>query len=179
MDKVFSRGDLASNSSQVTRTARKGGASFLGGRHRAGCAEGDSGWNLRSQGPVTTILGEILSRGGHFLTWGEQLPGSGCAGPLQVETGKVGLQDSPDPGSLRPGLPRPRLHEACAMCAPRAHGPCSGVTCPDFRNREAGPREDPAQEPGTNSPLGPESEGPTQAEDSSPLESRASCAPCL
>lgn len=40
------------------------------------------------------------------------------------------------------------------MCAPRAHGLGSGVTCPD-PEQEAGPREDSAQEPGTNSPLGP------------------------
>ena len=66
MDKVFPRGDLASNSTQVTTTAGKGGASFLGGRHRVGCAEGDSGWNFQSQGPVMTILGEISSRGGHL-----------------------------------------------------------------------------------------------------------------
>ena len=65
------------------------------------------------------------------------------------------------------------------MCAHRAHGLRSGVTYLDLRNWEAGPRENPAQELGTNPPLGPESEGPTQAEDSSPLESRASCAPCL
>ena len=53
------------------------------------------------------------------------------------------------------------------MCAPRAHDPQNGATCLDLRNREAGPCEHPPQEPGTNPPLGPGSEGPTQAEDSS------------
>lgn len=51
---------------------------------------------------MTTVLGEVSSRGGHLLIQGEQLLGSGCARPLQVEMGQAGLQDSPGPGSMRP-----------------------------------------------------------------------------
>lgn len=92
MDKVFSRETWPQTLLRsLEQPGRVGLLSW--GQVQAGCAEGDSGWNLRSQGP------------GDQLSWGKSCPeGTSLHGEsssqalmcraLQVETGKVGLQDS-------------------------------------------------------------------------------------